>query len=136
MARTAETTGLALPPGSWALLEHLHDGGPLRVSDIAAWHGVDVSSVTPRLQSLEAEGLIERHRDARDGRVSVITIADRGREAIGNLHEARIDLCAGALTAHDMAHLPRLVAVLDRISQSLQPTLLASPADPKEDTER
>jgi hypothetical protein len=53
-------SGHDLPPASWALLEHLDQRGALRVSDIAACHGVDVSSITPRLKALEQSGLVVR----------------------------------------------------------------------------
>jgi len=39
----ARRCGYDLPPASWSLLEYLEAHGSLRVSDIAACHGVDVS---------------------------------------------------------------------------------------------
>lgn len=107
----------------------------MRVSDIAACHGVDVSSVTPRLQSLEAEGLIERSRHEHDGRVSVIALGDSGREALRRMHAARTALISDALTAEDKAQLPDLVPVLERISRSLQVTASGSPVDQQEQAE-
>gem|GEM_PF-5841819 len=100
----------------------------MRVSDIASWHGVEVSSVTPRLQALEAEGLIERNRDARDGRVSVIAIGARGREALRRIHAARAELVARALAPEDLAMLPQLTPVLERISQALEIAAVPSAA--------
>lgn len=120
MAETARSTGRALPPGSWALLEHLSQQGPARVSDLAACQGVEVSSMTPRLQALEVEGLIERSRDASDGRVSVIAIGGPGREALQRMHAARVEAIADALGPQDRERLGQLIPILERVSQSLQ----------------
>lgn len=98
----------------------------MRVSDIAACQGVELSSITPRLQILKAEGLVLRRRDARDGRVSFIEICEKGMEALQGLHQARSELFTSALTSGDMAQLSCVTDVLERISQSLQ-TRLAAP---------
>lgn len=126
-AETVKATGHSLPPASWALLDQLDDGGPMRVGDIAACHGVDVSSVTPRLKSLQAEGLIERSRHEHDGRVAVIAIGDTGREALRRMHAARAALIADALSAEDRTQLTQMVPALEQISRSLQ----ATPASPR-----
>ena len=119
-ADIADATGHRLPAGSWALLDYVHLLGPMRVSDIAALHGVEVSTVTPRLQSLESAGLIERHRDPADGRVSMIAIGPAGREALGVIHDARAELMARALPAEDLAALRPLVPIIERLSDQLQ----------------
>ena len=69
----ARRSGHHLPPASWTLLEFLDDLGPLRVSAVAECQGVDVSTVTPRLQALERAGLVERRTVEFDGRVSMIS---------------------------------------------------------------
>ena len=119
-ADIADATGHRLPAGAWALLDYVHLLGPLRVSDIAALHGVEVSTVTPRLQSLESAGLIERHRDPADGRVSMIAIGPAGRKALCLIHDARADLMARALPADDLAALRALVPIIERLSDHLQ----------------
>lgn len=135
-ARTARSTGHAMPATCWALLEHLDAAGPMRVSDIAAGHGVDVSSITPRLKVLEAEGLVERRRDPRDRRVSVIAIGEEGREALESLHRARLELFSRALTPEDLERLPHLTEMLGRITKSLQESLDEAPADHRKEAER
>ena len=75
----ARHAGCDLPPVSWALLGYLDRYGPMRVSDVAACQGVDVSSVTPRIQALERAGLITRDPDPSDRRASVISFDDAGR---------------------------------------------------------
>ncbi|MGW0578802.1 MarR family winged helix-turn-helix transcriptional regulator [Streptomyces sp. NPDC002920] len=107
MGDLAERCGHDLPPASWTLLEYLDAHGQLRVSELAACYGVDVSSVTPRIKTLESAGLIARTRHAGDGRVHLIEITEVGSEALHSLHAARRELLAGllgtAITIQDMA---------------------------------
>lgn len=120
----ATRSGHDLPPASWSLLEHLDGYGPLRVSDIAACHGVDISSITPRLKSLERADLVARHTLPADARVSLIVITSAGQTALEAVHAARRDIIAQALDAaetpriDDAAHVLRLIA--DHMSTSAQ----------------
>lgn len=93
----ARRSGHDLPPASWALLEHLDSFGTLCVSDIAACHRVDVSSITPRLKSLENAGLLARSTLPSDARVSLIDITAAGKKALESVHVARREIIADAL---------------------------------------
>jgi DNA-binding MarR family transcriptional regulator len=111
----AKQTGFDLPPVSWALLEHLDSLGPMRVTDIAACHGVDISSVTPRLQALERLRLVTRGRDATDRRTSVISIGPAGRIALNQIHAARTKMLAELLGHADEAAINTVAAVLEQV---------------------
>lgn len=117
----AQRCGYDLPPASWALLEHLDAHGGLRVSDIAACHGVDVSSITPRLKRLESAGLVERSRVPSDARAFLITITPDGTRALDSVHTARRELLRHALVDADPADLACAAQVLDRIATRLAP---------------
>jgi DNA-binding MarR family transcriptional regulator len=97
----AERSGYALPPASWSLLEHLNTNGSMRVSDVAACHGVHTSSIVPRLKALESTGLIARGAEPDDARVSMICITDTGRCALESMHAARQEAFARALLGID-----------------------------------
>ncbi|MEV1293202.1 MarR family transcriptional regulator [Pseudonocardia sp. NPDC049635] len=115
----AERSGHDLPPASWALLEHLAARGALRVSDIAACHGVDVSSVTPRLKRLETAGLVQRERAASDGRAFLITITAEGTRALESVHAARREILRDALSGVEPGRLAHTAAVLRRVADHL-----------------
>lgn len=115
----AERCGFELPPASWALLEHLDDHGPLRVSDIAACHGVDVSSITPRLKRLEQAGLVTRERDRIDARSFLISIAPEGTRALESVHSARREILHQALGGTDPALVAGAATVLRRLAGHL-----------------
>ena len=118
----AARCGYDLPPASWALLEHLDTQGPLRVSDIAACHGVDVSSITPRWKRVESSGLVERERQTSDARSFLISITDEGRRALESVHAARREILGPALAGIDPAQVAGASAVLCRIAAELAPS--------------
>ncbi|HVW40242.1 MAG TPA: MarR family transcriptional regulator [Amycolatopsis sp.] len=117
----ARRCGYDLPAASWAFLEHLDARGALRVSDIAACHGVDVSSVTPRLKRLENAGLVARERVPNDARAFLISIAPEGTRALESVHAARREILQQALDGTGSARLAVAAAVLSRIADHLSP---------------
>ncbi|WP_432558501.1 MarR family winged helix-turn-helix transcriptional regulator [Granulicoccus sp. GXG6511] len=121
----ARRCGYDLPPASWALLEHLAARGSLRVSDIAACHGVDVSSITPRLKRLENAGLVERGRVPTDARAFLIKITSEGNRALDSVHAARRELLDQVLAGTDPDDLARAATVLSCVAVGLAPQPLA-----------
>lgn len=115
----ARRSGYDLPPASWTLLEHLDARGPLRVSEIAACHGVDISSVTPRLKRLEQAGLVSRERVPTDARGFLIRIAPEGRRALESVHAARRELLSQAVGDADPALVGAAAALLAQIADHL-----------------
>ena len=72
-----DVTGGLTPTDAW-LVEALGEQGPMRVTALAAWQGVDKSTVTPQVRRLERAGLVDRSRDPADGRASRLTLSARG----------------------------------------------------------
>lgn len=89
------------------------------MSDIAACHGVDVSSVTPRLKRLEQSGLVLRGAVSTDARASLITISDEGIQALESVHSARRELLVQAVGDSDAAHLSVTAGLLSHITEHL-----------------
>ncbi|MBB5808811.1 DNA-binding MarR family transcriptional regulator [Saccharothrix ecbatanensis] len=71
---------LGLAPGQEMLLGELwrHDG--LSQRELVDRLGVEQSTVAKTVRRLEAGGFVRREPDARDGRVSRVLLADRGRD--------------------------------------------------------
>lgn len=119
MSDIARRSGYDLAPASWSLLEHLDARGALRVSDIAACHGVDISSITPRLKRLEQVGLVSRGRVSTDARAFLISISPDGIRALESVHAARREIVAQALGNTDAARLSVTAEVLARMARYL-----------------
>lgn len=119
LADIARRSGYDLPPTSWALLEHLDARGALRVSDIAACHGVDVSSITPRLKALEKAGLITREKLSTDARVFIISISSSGVRALQSVHAARRAILAHVTAEADGPEIAIASRLLTRVADRL-----------------
>jgi DNA-binding MarR family transcriptional regulator len=115
----ARRSGHELSPASWALLEYLDSIGTMRVSDIAACYGVDVSSVTPRIKALETAGLVARETLPTDARVSLMSITPLGSRALESVHAVRREILADALADLDPAQVEAAAQVLDTIAAFL-----------------
>lgn len=61
------------------LLDAVETNGPVRLSDLASWQGVDKSTITPQVRRLEERGLLERRPGASDRRVTLLGITRHGR---------------------------------------------------------
>lgn len=81
------TTGLT--DATWLPLVHLDaTGGGLTQKELAALVGVDGSSLVRVLDILERDGLIERRRDAADGRARLIHLTESGETRVAKIQTA------------------------------------------------
>jgi len=71
-----------LDRSAYAILCRLDDEGPQRLGALASAFGLDPSTITRQVQSLERAGLAARTTDARDRRVSMLSLTDSGRQAV------------------------------------------------------
>jgi DNA-binding MarR family transcriptional regulator len=113
--------GLTLPEAS--VLKRLAQGGPATVTALARAEQISVQSVGATLAALEGRGLLERRPDPGDGRRSILSVTGAGQEALGDKHDGRTELLAGALsTGYSSAELRQLLAaapLIERLAQSI-----------------
>ena len=106
---------------SLATLSTLNRTGPRRITDLAAIEGITQPSMTVLITSLERGGLVKRHSDPSDGRVTLVALTPEGLHYLQNRRRAGTDALAqlidklppgeaAALTAAIPAlrHLPEL----------------------------
>ena len=111
--RGAERMGI--DKASMIVLYSLRDGGQVRPSAVAAFCGLDVSTISRHLKRLEDEGLIARSHDPLDRRAQLLTMTDRGYEILETLDETRrtaLDQALGHWTEADRSHLAELLTRL------------------------
>lgn len=66
----------------WALAQVGRLGDDVRQTDLASKLDVTQASLVRSIDQMAAAGLVERHRDADDARVSRIRLTDRGRALV------------------------------------------------------
>ncbi|GAA4286485.1 MarR family transcriptional regulator [Georgenia daeguensis] len=70
--------GRSLTPTDVWIVEVLAERGPMRLTALAAWQGVDKSTVTPQVRRLERAGLVVRTADPQDGRAVLLSLSEEG----------------------------------------------------------
>jgi MarR family transcriptional regulator for hemolysin len=82
----------------WALVQVGRFGDDVRQTDLANELDVTAASLVRSIDQMEAAGLVERHRDPQDARVSRIRLTERGRTLVttietkfGILRQAMLD---------------------------------------------
>src|SRR5689334_1291032 len=68
-----------------SVLASLRDGGPLRITELAANEHVTQPAMTGLVQRLERQGWVERQAHASDGRVVLVALTPAGRAALTDL---------------------------------------------------
>lgn len=96
--------------------------GPARVSEIATAVGLNPTTTSRHLSSLERMGLISRSLSDGDGRAAAIELTGAGRKAVSDLRKARKRLFAELLDDFDGAELERFADYLDRLFRAFETT--------------
>jgi DNA-binding MarR family transcriptional regulator len=104
-----------------AVLGRLDREGSQSIGDLAAAEQVRPQSMSQTLGELEADGLIQRLPDVRDGRRILVALTDRGRETLAQDRALREGWLAGTLEEHftdpELRVLEEAVALLRRLSE-------------------
>jgi DNA-binding MarR family transcriptional regulator len=110
---------LGLHPGQEVLLLELDANGPRTQTELAYALGCEPPSVTLMVQKLEAAGLIMRSRSTRDGRATVVELADDGTALMPKLKEVWLHLAETTVAGFDAGSLDGVIEVLDDLVDSL-----------------
>jgi DNA-binding MarR family transcriptional regulator len=95
-----------------SLLDRLETAGAHRVTDLAAAEGITQPAATTLVNRLEEQGWVARSADPSDGRASLITITDAGRQRLHEHREERSRRIAERLALLDAADRAALRAAL------------------------
>lgn len=78
----AQMSSLGLTPRMWGALNVLDHEGPLSQLALGRCVGMDPSSMVSTIDELEAQGLVQRHRDPSDRRAYALHVTEAGRETL------------------------------------------------------
>jgi len=109
----------ALDRAAYVILRQLQQDGPLNVSALASALNLDGSTVTRQVTALQKDGLIDRSRDPRDGRGTVIEATPLGLSQVDAVREARRVLYGSVLSTYTPAERTELAATLERFTAAL-----------------
>jgi DNA-binding MarR family transcriptional regulator len=113
---------------SLATLSTLDRTGPRRITDLAVIEGVTQPSMTVLVRSLERAGLVARHSDPADGRVTLVTATAEGLRYLQRRRSAGTDVLAQLIeklppgeTAALAAAIPALQHLRDLDNEQREP---------------
>lgn len=93
VARRARSVTAQIHPGltlvTYTLLDHLHERGGCRGTDLAAHFLLDKSTVSRQISALERLGLVERTADPEDLRGQIIRPSAAGAQLLADVRERR-----------------------------------------------
>jgi DNA-binding MarR family transcriptional regulator len=79
----------AIPPSQLFLVRMLNIKGPSRVSDLASFLGVTSPAITGLVNELVKSGYVTRQESAKDRRVTLIDLNEKGRLALAEVEKDR-----------------------------------------------
>ena len=109
----------ALDRAAYVILRRLQQDGPQNVSALATALNLDGSTVTRQVTALQKDGLIERQRDPRDGRGTVIEATALGLRQVDAVRAARRELIGTVLRDYSDQERQDLAAALARFTAAL-----------------
>lgn len=98
-------------------------GGPLTLGQLATAEQVKPPTMTRIVTGLEKEGLVQRHADLRDRRLTRIQATPKGRKILAAGRARRVEKLTAAvreLRARELAELARGVQLLGTIVDSMR----------------
>jgi len=129
--RASQLTRLLLSRGSRPLtraeggLLSTLSAGPRRITELAATEVLAQPTVTQLVDRLQKRGLVQRDRDASDGRVVLVSITDAGRATLEQLRDeyrAQLRTAAADLPDDELAALLRATEALQHLIDAVQET--------------
>jgi DNA-binding MarR family transcriptional regulator len=101
----------------YCLSLHVEDGMPgMMVSEISGKLNVTSPTVTQHINSLEAQGLVERHADPSDRRIVRIRLTEHGKHQIQRINEARLQMFVGLVEHLGKEESLRFVETMGKVS--------------------
>lgn len=113
-----------LPQAAVWLLARLAKTEPIRLSELAVALGVDTSTLTPRAQRLERDGLIVRKPDPRDRRAALLHVTRRGQATLSRVFKTRADMFDEILSGWTDRDRAQAAKVLTRLAGELDHWML------------
>lgn len=96
---------------------------PVRVSDLAVSCGLDASTVSRHVKSLEDSRYVTRTGDPRDRRASRVELTDRGRSYMSDHMALRAQVVRDALADWPAGDRLEFLRLMQRLADSLAPVV-------------
>ncbi|MNZ96716.1 HTH-type transcriptional regulator Hpr [compost metagenome] len=103
----------------WRILFILKEHGESSISEIAIHAIAKLSTITKIVYRMKADGLVDTNPCSSDGRVTVVSLTDAGRQAIEQVLIATSDIFSNSFKGLTDAQITRLNSSLETIFNNL-----------------
>jgi len=103
-----------------ALLAQLLATGPTRATDLAELAGLDLSTVSRHLSTLEADGYVDRAADPADGRATLLHVSPAGQRYLAEVRRQRREVLAEAVAGWSEKNLTTLTRLTRRLAKDME----------------
>lgn len=110
----------SLEPGAFVFLKHVQANGSPRLTELATYAGLDVSTVSRHVTHLHRQGLLDRAADPADKRASRVTLSALGEQRLQDAVARRRALLAHALDGWDPTDIDHLDRLLNRFVSGIE----------------
>ena len=117
---------LDLERSAYGIMARLADDGPQRLGALATAFGLDPSTITRQVQSLERAGLAARSTDPTDRRASILQLSEEGLSVLERTRAVRRERLYAVLGDWPDGDLEEFGRLLEQFNASLD-TLLERP---------
>jgi DNA-binding MarR family transcriptional regulator len=103
----------------WRVLNILYENDESSISEISEHAIAKLSTITKIVYRMKDDGLVETCPSALDGRVTQVSITEKGRQAFLDMHEATQELFDKSFKGLTEAQLRKLTQVLAKMFENL-----------------
>jgi DNA-binding MarR family transcriptional regulator len=118
--RATRLTGLDWTFSTLLIMEGMLENGPSRLTELAELAGTTPPTVTKLIKDLEAKGFVNRTADQQDGRASIVSLTDEGRQVAEAIVGKRFDALQQVLTAWADEDLERVTVLLEQLRADMR----------------
>ena len=106
---------------AYVVLQRINEYGPVRLSDVAAALGLDLSTVSRQVRTLEDASLVTRTPDPEDRRASLLASSPDGRALVARMQATLSRIVATALEGWSERDRATLQTLLSRLADDVRP---------------
>lgn len=103
----------------WRVLNILNEHGESSISEISEHAIAKLSTITKIVYRMKSDGLVETSQSSQDGRVTQVSITEKGRQLFVDMHLATDELVYKSLRGLTDAQIRRLNQTLAQIFSNL-----------------
>ncbi|MDT3722450.1 MarR family transcriptional regulator [Pseudomonas oryzihabitans] len=117
MERRLKAIELDVP--RWRMLNILQENEVASISELAEFAIAKMSTVTKIIYRMKEAGLVDTYPNPQDGRVTLVTLTERGHQAFFGMHEVTQDLFQKSFRGLTEPQLRKLNLVLSKVFDNL-----------------